>query len=109
METLRSRQTASPASKAYHTRRRRALKRRKFYAPDWQDPACVWRVLAAMHFNDVVILLCRRDGAYAVFTDLLLEKSVPSDKFAGNIRDATALFNAALTREIQRAHGRADP
>ena len=48
------------------------------------------------------MLLCKKGSSYGVFTDLLLDKSYPSDKFAGNLTDARSLFREIVASEKKR-------
>lgn len=99
--TLRDRQTATPEARAYRSKRLRALRQRKTYAPDWQRPWRIWKVLDRSVFRDVVVLLCKQGADYGVFTDLLIDRSYPSDKFAGNLADAQSLFED-ITKDVKK-------
>ena len=64
----------------------------KNYQPFWNEPDYKLKVMASRRVRDYVVLLCEIkspghvDKEYVVFTDLLKPKSVPSDKFCGDLR-----------------------
>jgi hypothetical protein len=53
-------------------------------------------------FRNVVVLLCKRGPDYGVFTDVLIDQSYPSDKYAGNLDDAQSIFKNITENEKKR-------
>mgnify|MGYP001559842120 CR=1 FL=1 len=80
------------------------LLKNTYYVPYWKDPENKWRKIAAVKTINHVILLCERVAKYgadwAVFTDLLIPKSIPSDKYHGSLESAKQTFTEIIYEEM---------
>lgn len=87
----------------YKQRRKRNLRRSKFYRRWPGDDR--WLILDRAVLRDCVILstvrrfIDRPGGDYCVYIDLLIKNSIPSDKFTGTRRDADGLFKDIVARK----------
>lgn len=91
----------------YHAENRKEVEaiakrimRNKYYRPDWQNPEWRWKVVERERVGDHIVILAKSGmWDYAVFTDLLMPKSFPSDKFTWGEDNGRALYKEILEDE----------
>lgn len=80
--------------------RSKNIMRCKTYAPDWTKPWIRWKIIDRTKCKSTIVLLCKNNNnGYAVFTDLLSDRSYPSDKFFGTFKGAYACYKGEVKSE----------